>query len=270
MKGYDFVYLGVHKLIKNDITACDYNFILSEIKKKIENKKNLLISPIASYALVLASFDKNLGIILNKFDYLLPDSQWVRNFLNALYGISLKNRISGTNLMLKICNLAQRRKYKIFLYGTTEKTLKNLKEKLVDIFPNLNIVGVIPSKFREVSKYEKQNLIKKVDGSEANILFIALGSPLQEIFSYNLLYKNPHLKKPIVVIPVGAAFDFISGVKPQAPRWMQEVGLEWLFRFICEPRRLWKRYLIYGPIFIILILAQKISLINEVLNPKKS
>ena len=88
-----------------------------------------------------------------------------------------------------------------------------------------------------------------------------MSSPLEQILGYKLLHENPCLKKPIVILPVGAAFDFIAGVRLQAPKWIGDMGFEWLFRLLSEPKRLWKRYLVYGPLFIILVIFQKIRML---------
>ncbi len=252
------VFLGFYKILKTNITVCDYAYILKKIDKHLKSQKRILLSPISSHSLVQAYFNSKLEQILNLFDYLLPDSHWICKSIHLLHGIRLNNRVSGPELMRRLCEIAQHKKYKIFLYGTTQNTLNLLRKKLEFLYPKLQIIGSFPSKFRDLSLKEKQEIINIIEKSRADILLIAMGSPLQEIFSYNILYGNPHIQKPIAIIPVGAAFDFISGVKPQAPKWMQESGLEWLFRLICEPKRLWKRYLIYGPIFILLVILQKL------------
>ena len=256
-----------YKILKNNIAVCYYGDILHEIQKHISEKRLLLISPLASYTLVLAYFNRDLEEVLNKFTYLLADSQWIRMSLNFLYGIGLEKTITGRELMLKVCGFAQQNNFKISLYGTTEETLRVLKKKLRKMFPKLSIVYSEASKFRKLSLKEKSDLVFNIQHSGSNISFIALGSPLQEIFSIEL-FNNPYLTKPIVIIPVGAAFDFISGVKPQAPQYIQKVGFEWLFRFIYEPKRLWKRYLVFGPFFLLLIFLQKISLVLK--NIKKN
>lgn len=250
------VYKGKYKIIDNFITACDYEFVLSEIKEAIENKEKLLISPIASHTLVRAHYDKKLKKILDKFDYLVPDSQWIRWSILFLYGKdkNLKDRVYGPDLMLKTCKLAEKNGNSVFLYGNTEEVLTKLKEKLMSLFPNLNIAGVEASKFRELTGNEWEKLTNKINKSEGNIIFISLGSPKQEIFSYNL---SKMIKKSSVIIPTGAAFDFISGSKPQAPKFVQDVGLEWFYRLLFEIDRLWKRYLVYGIIFILFILSKK-------------
>mgnify|MGYP000541037108 CR=1 FL=1 len=235
------IFKGKFKIIENKITACDYGFVLKKTEQAIKNKKSLLISPIASHTLVRAKYNKNLKKILDGFDYLVPDSQWVRWSLDWLYGIKLPDRVYGPELMLRICALSEKKSYKIFLYGTTLKTLTFLKINLKKKFPKLKIVGLEPSKFRELTKNEWQYLVDKIIKSKIDIIFIGLGSPLQEVFSYklNILLKKRKIFK--VIIPVGAAFDFISGIKRQAPKWMGNWGLEWFFRLINEPI-LWKRY----------------------------
>jgi exopolysaccharide biosynthesis WecB/TagA/CpsF family protein len=250
------IFKGKFKIIENKITACDYEFVLKKIEEAVKNKKSLLISPIASHTLVRAKYNKNLKKILDGFEYLVPDSQWVRWSLDWLYGVKLPNRVYGPELMLRICALSEKEFYKIFLYGTTFKTLSLLEINLKKKFPKLKITGLEPSKFRELTKREWQELVDKIIKSKSEIIFIGLGSPLQEIFSYklnNLLKRRKVFK---VIIPVGAAFDFISGVKKQAPKWMGDWGLEWFFRLINETH-LYNRYLIYGIIFLIFMLAQK-------------
>ncbi len=252
--------VGRFEVLKLYLTVCDHDFIIDEIEKHIQRKKKFLVSPLASQTFVLAYYDRKLQSVLNKFDYLFSDSLWVKKSVNFLYNLRVKERIRGSNLMLRVCELAQKHGLKIFLYGTTQNTLDTLVRKLRKLYPKLKITGSLPSKFRDLRSKEKQELLNIIERSKANILFIGLGSPRQEIFSYNLLFKEPKVQIPLVVIPFGAAFDFVSEVKPTAPKWMQEVGLEWLFRLICEPKRLWKRYLIFGSLFVILVFLQKITL----------
>jgi N-acetylglucosaminyldiphosphoundecaprenol N-acetyl-beta-D-mannosaminyltransferase len=255
------MFIGKNSILSIKLSACDHDFILKEIQNHIKQEKSFLISPLASQTLVLAYFDKKLNSKLKKYDHLFSDSIWVKRAINFLYKIGLKDRVRGSNLLLEVCRLAQKKEYKVFLYGTTAETLRKLKGNLLGIFPRLKIVGCQPSNFRDLSLSEKQYLITAVQKARTDILLLALGSPLEQVFSCDLLYNNPKFTKPIVIIPFGAAFDFISGVKPTAPLWMQKLGLEWFFRFICEPRRLWKRYLIYGLLFVFLVFRQKLIML---------
>ncbi len=253
------LHFGKFKILRNSIDACDYDYVLGEIQINIKNKHRFLISPVASQTLVRAYFDDNLRKILDKYDGLYPDSQWIRWSLGFLYGVKLADRVYGPELMSKICSLAQKEGYRIFLYGTRGNTLKLLVKNLKQRYPKIKIIGAVASKFRRLTKEEKRDLIGKIEKLKTDILMIGLGSPLEQFFAYELLYGEEKIKKPVVVIPFGAAFDFLAGAKPQAPRWIQDKGFEWLFRFFHEPKRLWKRYLLLGPLFLLLIFFQKIG-----------
>lgn len=253
------IFKGRFKIIENKIAACDYDFILFEIEKKIKKGQSLLVSPIASHTLVKAKYNKKLKEILDSYNFLVADSQWIRWSLKFLYGLSLADRVYGPNLMMKILELASKKSYKIMFYGTENETLTRLVSKIKEKLPYLKIVIKEPSLFRDLSDKEWDRLINKILFKKPKIILVSLGSPLQEEFSYELNKRLIKKKFYCVIIPVGAAFDFLSGVKKQAPKWMGDLGLEWLFRLIQEPRRLWRRYLIEGVVFILLILKQKIK-----------
>jgi len=126
---------------------------------------------------------------------------------------------------------------------------------LITRFPNLKIVGYEPSVFRQLTKEEDEDLVKRVNKSGAGIIFIGLGCPLQEKFAFE--HKN---KINAVQICNGAAFDFLSGEKKMAPKWMQRCSLEWFFRLLNEPKRLYKRYLITNTIFLLYLFLQTIGI----------
>ncbi|KKS98452.1 MAG: WecB/TagA/CpsF family glycosyl transferase [Candidatus Gottesmanbacteria bacterium GW2011_GWA2_43_14] len=252
------LYLGKYKLLKNYIYAVDIDYVLNIIIKAINKNQEVLLAPVPSHILVTAFFDNNFNNILNSYDYLLPDSVWIKNALNFLYGSKLPKNIRGTDLMLEICKLSQKFNFKIYMYGTNKNTLYKLEKKLLEKFPQLKIVGKEESKYQNLTLMEKKTLIKNITLCKPNIIFIGLSSPMQQEFAYGLCKVEPKLTIKSIVIPVGAAFDFISGTKKEAPVWLQKAGFEWFFRIISEPRRLWKRYIIEGTLFIILSLFQKI------------
>jgi hypothetical protein len=119
------------------------------------------------------------------------------------------------------------------------------------MFPGVNIVGSEPSAFRKLSADEKGALERRIRSTGASIVFVGLGCPRQEIFAYEL---RDSLSAPILA--VGAAFPLLAGTLPQAPPWMQRLGLEWLFRLLTEPRRLWRRYLLLNPAYLVLVALQ--------------
>ena len=142
-----------------------------------------------------------------------------------------------------------------FLYGTSQETLTALALSLGRKFPDLVIAGVEPSQFRRLSSDEKAQLAARIRASGAAIVFVGLGCPRQEAFAYEF---REALGMPILA--VGAAFPFIAGMLPQAPAWMQRVGLEWLYRLACEPKRLWRRYLFLNPAYLVLVSLQLLRL----------
>lgn len=248
-----------YKILGTYINFSDYDEIIETIQSRLYKKENYLITPLASHTLVRAYFNADLRNVLNAYDGLFPDSQWVKRSLYFLYGAYLKERAYGPELMQRICKLSQEKKYNIFLYGTTKETLEKLKNSLTEKYPGLTISGSQPSKFGSLNLDEKKTLINTIEHAKTNILLVSLGSPLEQLFAYDLLYRKPVLKRRMLVMTVGAAFDFISHVKPQAPEFMQQTGFEWLFRLVNEPFRLWYRYVVLGSVFVVLIVFQKIA-----------
>jgi exopolysaccharide biosynthesis WecB/TagA/CpsF family protein len=143
-------------------------------------------------------------------------------------------------LMLQACALAEKNKWGIYLYGTNIDTLTKWKNKLLSLYPKLNITKLEPSKYRDLTKEELIDLQNNIEKSITQVIYIAIGSPKQEILTEQLANSDKGLHK--VIVPVGASFDFISGVKKQAPRWIGELGFEWFYRLLSEPSRLIKRY----------------------------
>jgi exopolysaccharide biosynthesis WecB/TagA/CpsF family protein len=194
---------------------------------------------------------------LNHLDLVVPDGQPVRWALNLLHRASLPDRVYGPALMLKVCEQAAKNGLPIFLYGSKHGVLEALEKNLKRKFPELMIAGVQPSKFRQVSPEEMKMIAGQIRESGAAITFVGLGCPRQEVWVYE--YRK-FLSMPMIA--VGAAFDFHAGFLPQAPALLQRWGLEWFFRFIQEPQRLWKRYLFLNPKYLTLLFLQWIKLIN--------
>ena len=153
--------------------------------------------------------------------------------------------------MLETCAAAERENLPIFLFGGKDELLSDLAESLLKKFPKLKIVGQLPSKFRTVSQVEKQEIINTINSSGAVLTLVGLGCPRQEVWTYE--FKD-HLRMP--VLAVGAAFNFHAGQLAQAPPVLQKLGLEWLYRFTREPRRLWKRYVLLNPYYLSLLFLQ--------------
>jgi N-acetylglucosaminyldiphosphoundecaprenol N-acetyl-beta-D-mannosaminyltransferase len=161
-------------------------------------------------------------------------------------------RVYGPDLLLALCEQSLSTGYKHFFYGGTQKVLEDLKNNLTKKFPGLQIVGTYAPPFRALEPSEEIQIAEIVKQSKPDIIWVGLGSPKQEQWMYDHVGK---IDAPLM-IGVGAAFDFLSGHKPQAPLWIQKSGLEWLFRFFHEPKRLFKRYILGYPRFVMLVLIE--------------
>ncbi len=188
---------------------------------------------------------------LNELDLVLPDGQPVRWALGWRHGVRLRNRVYGPDFMLAVCARATDEGIPIFLYGSRTEILTPLTENLRRKFPRLIVAGSKPSAFRTLSEAEQAAIASEIRQSGAGIVFAGLGCPRQEIWAY----ENAELIG-LPLVAVGAAFDFHAGAIPQAPGWMQQSGLEWLFRLGQEPRRLWKRYLYLNPLYLFLLAGE--------------
>jgi len=153
---------------------------------------------------------------------------------------AIRRRTYGPTLMYKFFDKTFQKNYKHFFYGGKKGVAKKLKGVFESKFPGVKIVGTYCPPFRKLSEEEDKRVCKIINSSGADIVWVGLGAPKQEMW----MYEHRDKLKASVLIGVGAAFDFHAGNLKQAPELMQNAGLEWLFRLVLEPRRLWKRYLI--------------------------
>jgi N-acetylglucosaminyldiphosphoundecaprenol N-acetyl-beta-D-mannosaminyltransferase len=176
----------------------------------------------------------------------VPDGQPLVWALRAL-GHAHATRVYGPDLMAAFCARASRSGTPMYLYGgRSRQALELLERRLKERFPGLVIAGGFSPPFRELDAEENARALAAIDDSGASVVWVGTGQPKQELW---MLRARPHLRAPLLV-GVGAAFDFHAGLVSQAPRWMQRAGLEWSYRLSREPRRLWRRYARYNPMFI--------------------
>ncbi len=168
-----------------------------------------------------------------------------------LMGLKNASRVYGPTLTEKILETVAVSGVPVGFYGSSQDSLDRLQARLRERWPRLNIAYAYSPPYRPLTPEEDSEVTASIQASGARILFVSLGCPKHELFAWNHYRK---LNMPILA--VGAAFDFLAGVKPQAPAWMQAIGLEWFFRLLSEPRRLWRRYLLMNPVFVFLFAAQ--------------
>ncbi|MBI2824609.1 MAG: WecB/TagA/CpsF family glycosyltransferase [Planctomycetia bacterium] len=244
-----------HNILGVRVNAIDYEATVQRIVEAAKARRPLAVSALAVHGLMTGVLDAAHRYRLNRLDLLVPDGQPVRWALNALHHAGLRDRVYGPTLMLKTCQRAADEGVPIFLFGGTDDLLSALAERLRARFPKLKIAGCRASRFRRLSAEERQQLVEEIRASGARITFVGLGCPRQEVWAYEL---REALSMPILA--VGAAFNFHAGQLAQAPAFLQRRGLEWLFRLVHEPCRLWKRYLFLNPLYATLVFLQALGL----------
>jgi N-acetylglucosaminyldiphosphoundecaprenol N-acetyl-beta-D-mannosaminyltransferase len=194
--------------------------------------------------------DALLGSSLN-----VPDGMPLVWALNLL-GHSLRDRVYGPELMARSCARSARTGQRIYLYGgRNQGALVQLALNLRTRFAGISIVGGYSPPHRPLTAAEQDAVVAGINQSGADIVWVGIGVPKQEKWMAEM---RPRLKAPVLV-GVGAAFDFHAGLVPQAPSFLQDIGMEWAYRLVQEPRRLWRRYLRYNPRFVIALARQLIA-----------
>jgi len=249
--GGSMIDLGKFNLLGVKINAVDYEAAVARILDAARQRKPLGVSALAVHGVMTGVMDNEHRHRLNELELVVPDGQPVRWALNLLHQTRLKDRVYGPNLMLKTCEAGARENVPVFLFGATAELLDDLERNLVKQIPGLRIAGKLPSKFRTISNAEKREIIEIIKSSGAGITLVGLGCPRQEVWAYEF---KEHVKMP--VLAVGAAFNFHAGKLGRAPGLLQRFGLEWFYRLLKEPRRLWRRYVFLNPYYVGLVFLQ--------------
>jgi N-acetylglucosaminyldiphosphoundecaprenol N-acetyl-beta-D-mannosaminyltransferase len=191
--------------------------------------------------------------IYSKAFLAIPDGMsivWAAKFLKT----PVTEKVSGSNLFEKLCEIGASKPLRIFLLGGRPHAADRAAKVLEYRYPGLEIVGThCPAYGFEADPVEIDLIARKIAAADPNLLFVGLGSPKQEKW----IYANYRQLQVPVSIGIGVSFEFVAGMVKRAPLWMQNAGLEWLFRLLTEPKRLWKRYVLGNPMFIFLMLRQK-------------
>ena len=227
------------------IDAVDYRGAVVRIVNSAASGRPLAVTALAVHGVMTGVLDPEHRHRLNRLDLVVPDGQPVRWALNLLHGARLRDRVYGPTLTLEVCAEAARRGLPVYFYGSRPEVLTELTRRLTQRFPELVVAGAEPSKFRTLSVAEKAEVVARIRGSGARIVFVGLGCPRQEVWAYE--YRDA-LSMP--VLAVGAAFDFHAGLLRQAPPHLQRMGLEWAYRLYREPKRLWRRYAYLNPLYV--------------------
>jgi N-acetylglucosaminyldiphosphoundecaprenol N-acetyl-beta-D-mannosaminyltransferase len=202
------------------------------------------------HMIVTANRNMDLQGVMQKAIFVAPDGMPLMWSLKR-QGFPEAERIAGSDLTLKICEIAARERIAVCFYGGTTKTMAALKSSLLHKFPQLKVADCESPPILPEKPEVDMEVVDRIKNSGAQLVFVGLGCPKQEFW---MAAYSPHL--PAVLIGVGAAFDFIAGTVKRAPIWMQRGGLEWLYRLLQEPLRLWRRYLVTNTIFALMVLKE--------------
>lgn len=214
-----------------DILSTDYKEFMETISEDINRNSKKVIVAVNPEKIMKMREDAVLDEFVKKADYRIPDGTGILMASKRMGG-SIINRITGVDTMVELTKLAAEKNYSIFLLGSREEIVQKTKETLLERFPSLRVAGV-----RNGYNLNDQIVVKEINDSGAQILFIAMGSPKQELW----IDKNKNDLNVNIFQGVGGSFDVIGGFIKRAPSWMQKIGLEWLHRLILEPKRIFRQ-----------------------------
>ncbi|MDP9654118.1 UNVERIFIED_ORG: N-acetylglucosaminyldiphosphoundecaprenol N-acetyl-beta-D-mannosaminyltransferase [Pseudomonas putida] len=214
------------------------------------NNSPIIREDLNAFKACLKKKNENVSKALESANIVNADGMSIVYAAKFLNGIRIP-RVTGCDLFSRLISESHKRRKSIFLLGATEDVLRDLTLKLTDQYSDKLIAGSRNGYFQ---KTDWDKIIRNIDTSKADLLFIGTPSPQKEEF---LNYAKVKIKRRIVIMGVGGSFDVLSGKVNRAPLWMQSYGLEWFFRLVQEPRRMWKRYLTTNSEFVLLMLQEK-------------
>lgn len=237
------------------VDAVDYEAAVEKIITAAKQGRGFSVSALAVHGVMTGVGDVGHRYRLNHLDLVTPDGQPVRWALNLLHKASLPDRVYGPTLTLEVCRAAAAGGLPVYFYGSRPAVLERLDVRLRELFPGLVVAGREPSLFRRTTPQERDLIAERIRASGARITFVGLGCPRQEVFAYE--YRDA-LSMP--VLAVGAAFDYLAGLLKEPPPVVQRAGLQWLYRLLQDPRRLWRRYVLLNSAYLGLLCLQALKL----------
>lgn len=232
------------------ISATSYDEVLKALSNRPADQATV-VAVCNVHSVMSARRSDDLFRAISQAEIATPDGVPIVWGLRQLFK-SDQERVYGPELMRLAFAENERLGWKHYLYGSTPETLTQLQDALREIAPEAEVVGAFSPPFREMSAEESAEAISAIQSSGADVVWVGLGMPKQELWMHSVKADLPG----VALLGVGAAFDFLAGTVKQAPAWMQKYGLEWLFRLIQEPRRLWRRYIWNNPAYAFLLTTQ--------------
>jgi N-acetylglucosaminyldiphosphoundecaprenol N-acetyl-beta-D-mannosaminyltransferase len=243
-------------VVRVNVTLTNYELTAKQVSIWAKSLESRYVC-IANVHMIMEAYDSPDYLpLVNSADLVTPDGMPLVWMLR-LKGYPDQRRVYGPTLMLHILESASYENVSVGFYGGSPEVLQSLLARMKDRFPNLKTAYSFSPPFQEISVEDDAEIVKNINASSVRILFVGLGCPKQERWM-----AEHRGKVNAVMLGVGAAFDFHAGLKPQAPSWMQKIGLEWLYRLATEPRRLWRRYLYHNPRFVFLAILDLLGFLR--------
>lgn len=236
------------------ISAITLDQAVSTIEGWIERRTQKYVCVTGAHGVIECRRDPKLRHIHNQAGMVTPDGVPLVITARCL-GFGPVSRVYGPDLMRRLTEISAQKGYRQFYYGGASGLAERLAATLSGQHPRLQVAGTLSPPFRPLSREEDDAVVAQINAARPDIVWVGLSTPKQEAWMASHIGR---LNAPVLV-GVGAAFDFLSGAKPQAPVWMQRTGLEWSYRLAHEPRRLWKRYARIVPLFLMLALIQIVA-----------
>ena len=240
------------KVIEIMVSTGKYSTFLNEFITLSDERKSSYVCVANVHMAIEAHKELSFRSIVNRADVTTPDGMPLAKAIKLLYAID-QDRVAGMDIMPDLMHLCHQKGKRIFLYGSTKDILEKIIEKAKVEFPNLQISAYSPP-FRELTENEKNKIVSMINSYDPDFVFVALGCPKQE--KWMAEHKG---KINSCMIGLGGAFEVYAEVKTRAPKWMQNYSLEWLYRLMQDPKRLWKRYLYTNTYFVLLFIRQYIT-----------
>ncbi len=224
--------------------------VFTIVDEAIKEKRQIHLEGVNAGKIVDMQEDESSRQSVFNSDLITADGQSVI-WASKILGKPLKGRLAGIDLMYKLVEIAHEKGYKLFLFGAKEEVVKKVVAIYKEKYGTNIIAGYRNGYF---TKEDEPVIARDIANSGANMLFVAITSPIKE----NFLHENKDVLSDVnLIMGVGGTFDVIAGITKRAPLWMQNIGLEWFYRFLQEPKRMWKRYLVGNSKFILLVLKEK-------------
>lgn len=239
------------EILKTNINVTNMSDTIKYIGGHLDDLRGKYICVSNVHTTVMSYENEEYRKIQNGAAMALPDGAPLSSY-SRRKGYKQAQRVTGPDLMLELFAISKEKGYRHYFYGATEETLQSMKEVLERDYPGIQIAGMYAPPFRALTPQEDAQIVAKINESRPDFIWIGLGAPKQEEWMYQHMGQLQG-----VLIGVGAGFDYLAGYIKRAPRWMQRMSLEWLYRLLQDPKRLWRRYFTSNVKFICLTQMDK-------------